>query len=44
MDGLGDHKFKFNEGVSLTVECDTQEEIDFYWTSLTHDGKESICG
>ena len=44
MDGPGDHKFKFNEGVSLVVECDKQEEIDYYWNKLTEDGKESRCG
>lgn len=44
MDGTGDHKFKFNEGVSLMVECETQEEIDFYWTKLTEGGEESRCG
>jgi len=37
--------FEFNESVSFVVDCDTQEEIDFYWTSLTADGgKESNCG
>jgi len=45
MDGIGDHKFKFNEGVSLVVECDTQQEIDNYWDKLTgNGGKESMCG
>ncbi len=45
MDGFGGHDFKFNEGVSLVVECDTQDEIDNYWNSLLADGgKESMCG
>jgi len=44
MDGEGNHQFKFNEGVSITVECDTQEEIDAYWTKLTEGGEESQCG
>ena len=44
MDGIGDHKFKFNEGVSLVVECETQEEIDNYWNKLTEGGRESMCG
>ncbi|MDB5191574.1 MAG: hypothetical protein JWQ96_1137 [Segetibacter sp.] len=44
MDGPGQHDFKFSEGVSLTVECDTQEEIDNYWTKLTEGGEESRCG
>jgi predicted 3-demethylubiquinone-9 3-methyltransferase (glyoxalase superfamily) len=44
MDGIGDHQFKFNEAVSFVVECETQEEIDHYWTKLTEGGEESMCG
>ncbi len=41
----GGPKFKFNESVSLVVECENQEEIDYYWNKLTADGgKESMCG
>lgn len=37
--------FKFNEAVSFVVNCDTQEEIDYYWDKLTADGgSESQCG
>ncbi len=37
--------FKFNEAVSFQIMCDTQEEIDHYWNSLTKDGgQESQCG
>jgi predicted 3-demethylubiquinone-9 3-methyltransferase (glyoxalase superfamily) len=37
--------FKFNEAVSLQVFCDTQEEIDHYWNSLTaNGGQEGQCG
>ncbi|MES1223361.1 MAG: VOC family protein, partial [Bacteroidota bacterium] len=28
------HKFTFTEGVSLTINCETQEEIDHYWEKL----------
>jgi predicted 3-demethylubiquinone-9 3-methyltransferase (glyoxalase superfamily) len=38
------HNFSFSEGVSLTVYCDNQEEIDYYWEKLTESGKESMCG
>jgi predicted 3-demethylubiquinone-9 3-methyltransferase (glyoxalase superfamily) len=38
------HKFAFNEAVSIIVNCDTQEEIDFYWNRLTAEGIESNCG
>ena len=44
MDGTGNHNFTFSEGVSLMVECETQEEIDNYWTKLTEGGEESRCG
>jgi len=44
MDGFGEHKFQFNEGFSLVVECDTQDEIDAYWTKLTAGGNENQCG
>jgi len=44
MDGTGNHNFSFNEGVSITVECETQEEIDSYWTKLTEGGKGSQGG
>ena len=39
------HKFKFNEATSIIVNCETQEEIDYYYDSLLADGgKESQCG
>ncbi len=45
MDGFGQHEFAFSEGVSLVVNCDTQDEIDYYWNTLTSDGgAESMCG
>lgn len=44
MESSGPHQFTFNEGVSIVVPCDNQEEIDFYWNRLTEGGKESQCG
>jgi len=44
MDGFGAHEFVFNEGVSILVECENQEEIDHYWNSLTAGGRECMCG
>jgi len=39
------HNFTFTEGVSLTIHCEDQAEIDYYWTKLTEKGgKESMCG
>ena len=34
----GGSVFKFNEAVSFQVMCDTQEEVDYYWTKLTEGG------
>ena len=44
MDSSIDHQFNFNEALSLVVECDTQEEIDYFWNKLTEGGSESQCG
>lgn len=44
MESAGAHQFVFTEGVSLTVYCETQDEIDYYWEKLTAQGKESMCG
>jgi len=44
MDSSLSHDFEFNQGISLVLSCDTQEEIDFYWLNLTEGGKESYCG
>ncbi len=45
MESAADHRFAFSEGISLTVHCETQAEIDHYWSLLTENGgKESMCG
>ncbi|MHB9029330.1 MAG: VOC family protein [Candidatus Latescibacterota bacterium] len=45
MDSAYRHDFTFNEAISFLVECETQEEIDYYWEKLTSDGgQESVCG
>lgn len=37
--------FKFTEAVSFVITCETQEEVDYYWTKLLAEGgKESQCG
>ena len=37
--------FKFNEAISIAVDCDSQEEVDKYWNALTaNGGEESMCG
>lgn len=41
----GGPMFKFNESLSLSVTCEDQEEVDYFWNRLTSDGgEESQCG
>jgi predicted 3-demethylubiquinone-9 3-methyltransferase (glyoxalase superfamily) len=44
MDSAQHHHFLFTEGVSFTIHCENQEEIDYYWEKLTESGEESMCG
>jgi predicted 3-demethylubiquinone-9 3-methyltransferase (glyoxalase superfamily) len=50
LDGLqftalnGGPAHRFNEAVSFVVRCETQEEIDYYWSHLTAGGEEIACG
>lgn len=51
LDGLrlcilnGGPQFKLDEAFSLSVPCNTQEEIDYYWNRFVGDGgAESMCG
>ena len=40
----GGPAYKFTEAISFVVRCDTQEEIDYYWSKLTAGGSEVACG
>ena len=40
----GGPNFKFDEAVSFQVMCETQDEIDYYWSRLTAGGQEGPCG
>ncbi|HZY28938.1 MAG TPA: VOC family protein [Jiangellaceae bacterium] len=50
LDGLGfialngGPDFPFTEAVSLQVNCETQEEVDRYWSVLSEGGEEGPCG
>lgn len=36
--------FRFNEAISLTIDCKDQEEIDYYWSKLSHVPESEQCG
>lgn len=40
----GGPMFKFNEAVSLVVNCESQAEVDHYWNKLSAGGQEQPCG
>lgn len=40
----GGPQYKFNEAISLVVNCETQAEIDELWSKLTEGGAEVQCG
>lgn len=40
----GGPHFKFTEAVSFVVNCESQEEVDYYWEKLTEGGQPSQCG
>ena len=37
-------QFKFTEAISFVVNCETQEEVDYYWEKLSEGGAKSRCG
>lgn len=44
MDSAREHKFAFNEAVSLMITCETQEEIDYFWEKLSAIPQAEQCG
>jgi predicted 3-demethylubiquinone-9 3-methyltransferase (glyoxalase superfamily) len=40
----GGPEFTFNEAISFQVSCETQEEVDAYWSRLSEGGEEGPCG
>jgi predicted 3-demethylubiquinone-9 3-methyltransferase (glyoxalase superfamily) len=40
----GGPQFKFNDSVSFVVNCNNQEEVDYYWEKLSEGGEKSRCG
>ena len=40
----GGPKYKFTPATSFVIECETQEEIDYYWKKLGEGGRYDQCG
>jgi predicted 3-demethylubiquinone-9 3-methyltransferase (glyoxalase superfamily) len=40
----GGPEFTFSEAISFEVDCETQEEVDAYWSKLSAGGEEGPCG
>jgi predicted 3-demethylubiquinone-9 3-methyltransferase (glyoxalase superfamily) len=40
----GQQQFAFNESISFVVNCESQEEVDYFWDALADGGEESVCG
>jgi predicted 3-demethylubiquinone-9 3-methyltransferase (glyoxalase superfamily) len=40
----GGSQYKFTEAISMSVDCHTQEEVDYYWEKLSEGGMEVQCG
>jgi predicted 3-demethylubiquinone-9 3-methyltransferase (glyoxalase superfamily) len=40
----GGPEFTFSEAVSFQVDCETQDEVDSYWSQLSAGGEEGPCG
>jgi predicted 3-demethylubiquinone-9 3-methyltransferase (glyoxalase superfamily) len=44
MDSALEHNFAFNEAISFIVNCETQDEIDYYWEKLSAVPEAEQCG
>ncbi len=40
----GGPEFTFDEAISLLIDCEDQEEVDYYWDKLSDGGEEGPCG
>jgi predicted 3-demethylubiquinone-9 3-methyltransferase (glyoxalase superfamily) len=40
----GGPEFTFNEAISFQVNCESQDEVDEFWTKLSEGGEEGPCG
>lgn len=40
----GGPRFPFTEAVSFVIDCETQEDVDYFWEELCKGGEPSMCG
>ncbi len=40
----GGPDFEFSQAISFVINCDSQEEVDFYWSKLSEGGEIQACG
>jgi predicted 3-demethylubiquinone-9 3-methyltransferase (glyoxalase superfamily) len=40
----GGPDFQFSQAISFVVNCNTQDEIDYYWSKLSEGGEIQACG
>jgi len=40
----GAQQFAFSEAISFVVNCENQEEVDYFWSALSEGGEEGPCG
>jgi predicted 3-demethylubiquinone-9 3-methyltransferase (glyoxalase superfamily) len=43
MDSAREHKFTLNEAISFIAPCDMQQEIDYFWGTLSADPRPQSC-
>ncbi len=44
MEGTGSHGYTFSPAFSFVVNCETQDEVDYYWDKLSQGGSTEQCG
>jgi predicted 3-demethylubiquinone-9 3-methyltransferase (glyoxalase superfamily) len=40
----GGPEFRFSEAISFVIDCENQQEVDYFWKALTQGGEEGPCG
>ena len=40
----GPEHFTFSEAISFVIDCESQEEVDYFWNALSEGGEEGPCG